>query len=78
MAFKQRTETFQYNAALIITDFSLSKERPCQELSLKTLQQRCWYENFCCFYKILNISVSEEPLFKCFYTKYAIKFRQKM
>ena len=65
MSVQQKVETIQYNAALAITSAirSFFMEKLYQELGLETLQQRRWYRNLCCFYKIPK---SQSP--KCLYS----------
>ena len=55
-SFKRKMKTIQYNAALAITGAirSSSREKLYQELGLETVQQRRWYRNLCCDYKILK------------------------
>ena len=57
--FHQKLESIQYNAALAITDAirGSSREKPCEELGLESLQQRRWFKRlfFCYFFKITKV-----------------------
>ena len=76
MLFQQKMETIHYNAALAITGAirGSSRDKLCQELGLKTLQQQHWYGKLCCFHKILK--GSEVPFFN--YSHNNIPFRTRL
>ena len=54
--FKEKLESFQYNACLALTGAirGTSKEKIYQELGLESLRYRRWYRKLCLFYKILE------------------------
>ena len=51
LAFHQKLQSFQCNVSLAITGTirATSTEKPHEELGLKSLQLRTWYEELCCF-----------------------------
>ena len=55
-SFKEKLESFQYNAYLALTGAirGTSKEKIYQELGLESLRYRRWYRKLCLFYKILE------------------------
>ena len=55
-SFHLKLEFIQYNACLAITGAirGSSREKLYQELGFESLQQRRWYRNLCCFYKIFK------------------------
>ena len=57
--FCQKTESFQYKAALAITGAiqGTSQEKLLEELNLETLKTRRWLRRLCCMYKIINIGI---------------------
>ena len=52
ISFHQNIESIQYNAVLAIT--GAVRGTFYQELGFEFLQQRRWYRNFCCLFKIIN------------------------
>ena len=56
VSFHQKIESIQYNACLAITSAirGSSREKFYQELGLKSIQYRRWYQKLCCFHKIYN------------------------
>ena len=59
-------ESIQYNTALAITGAirSISREKPYQELGLKSLRKRRWYRKLCYFFKI------SKDLLRIIFSKY--------
>ena len=55
-SFKEKLESFQYNACLALTGAirGTSKEKIYQELRLGSLRDRRWCRNLCLFYKVLE------------------------
>ena len=56
IAFYQKIESIQYNAALVITGAisGTSREKLYYELGFESLVSRRWYRKLCCFYKVLK------------------------
>ena len=54
--FHQKLESMQYNACLALSEAirESSREKPCQELGLQSLQRRRWYRKRSSFYKIFK------------------------
>ena len=55
-SFKEKLESFQYNACLALTGAirGMSKEKIYQELGLESLRDRRWCRKLCLFFKILE------------------------
>ena len=55
-SFKEKLESFQYNACLALTGAirGMSKEKIYQELGLESLRDRRWCRKLCLFYKVLE------------------------
>ena len=61
-SFKEKLESFQYNACLALTGAirGTSKEKIYQELGFESLRDRRWCRKLCLFYKVLE---NENPKF---------------
>ena len=75
MSLQQKMETIHSNAALAITGAIRGsfREKLYQEFGLETFQQRRWYTELCCFYKILKSQSPNTPVFNYSHTQYVIQ-----